>query len=399
MPKSVEPETVSTEAATADPRGPRRRWRKRAGLVAAPLVVAGVTTGIILGVPRLRDAQPAAAASSVPVSTAQVVRTDLTNTSQVNGSLSYLGSYTLVNETQGTAYTWLPQPGAIVRRGQRLYEVDGAPVPLFYGARPEWRALSPGVTPGADIRQLDTNLVALGYGAGLTVSDYYTGSTAYAVELWQAAEGLPVTGAVPLGQIAYAPGSLRVTAVTPNPGAAPQPSAPVLTATSTVPVVTAALPVAQEYLVKPGDQVTVTMPDGVTTTPGLVTSVSSVATSGSGGSGGPSEGSSPGSGGGSTSGQSTATVQVTIRLSRPTAAGNLDQAPVNVNIVTARARDVLAVPISALVALAGGGYAVEIVRGSARYLVAVQTGLFADTLVQVSGAGLAAGLNVEVPFS
>jgi hypothetical protein len=92
-------------------------------------------------------------------------------------------------------------------------------------------------------------------------------------------------------------------------------------------------------------------------------------------------------------------VQVTVRLTHPGAAGNLDQAPVAVNIVTAQAHDVLAVPISALVALAGGGYAVEVVRGSARYLVAVQTGLFSDTLVQVSGAGLVAGLNVEVPSS
>jgi multidrug efflux pump subunit AcrA (membrane-fusion protein) len=92
-------------------------------------------------------------------------------------------------------------------------------------------------------------------------------------------------------------------------------------------------------------------------------------------------------------------VQVTVRLIHPAAGGNLDQAPVTVNIVTAQAHGVLAVPISALVALAGGGYAVEVVHGSARSLVAVQTGLFSDTLVQVSGAGLAVGMNVEVPSS
>lgn len=92
-------------------------------------------------------------------------------------------------------------------------------------------------------------------------------------------------------------------------------------------------------------------------------------------------------------------MQITVLLSRPGAAGNLDQAPVNVSIVTARARGVLAVPVNALVALAGGGYAVQVVRGPARSLVAVRTGLFTDTLVQVSGAGLAAGMNVEVPSS
>ena len=94
-------------------------------------------------------------------------------------------------------------------------------------------------------------------------------------------------------------------------------------------------------------------------------------------------------------------VAITVRLTRPQAAGDLDQAPVSVSIVSARASDVLAVPVSALVALAGGGYAVEVVHGAGatatRQLVAVQTGLFSSTLVQVSGAGIAAGQRVEVP--
>jgi hypothetical protein len=61
------------------------------------------------------------------------------------------------------------------------------------------------------------------------------------------------------------------------------------------------------------------------------------------------------------------------------------------------------VPLSALVALAGGGYAVEVVHGAgateARQLVGVRTGLFSDTLVQVSGPGIAVGDLVEVPSS
>jgi len=92
-------------------------------------------------------------------------------------------------------------------------------------------------------------------------------------------------------------------------------------------------------------------------------------------------------------------VQMTVRLVRPAAAGHFDQAPVTVSIVSAQARGVLAVPVSALVALAGGGYAVEVVDGPARHLVAVQTGLFSQTLVQVSGPGLTVGQRVEVPSS
>jgi hypothetical protein len=171
----------------------------------------------------------------------------------------------------------------------------------------------------------------------------------------------------------------------------------VLTATSTIPVVTAQLPVAQEYLARRGQQVTVTLPDGVTTTPGTVTAVSSVATASSSGgqdSGGQDSSGQQGQGG------SRESVAMTVRLNRPLAAGNFDQAPVSVSIIAAHVNDVLAVPVSALVALAGGGYAVEVVHGTgtaATRLVAVQTGLFSSTLVQVSGAGIAAGQRVEVP--
>src|SRR6516164_8765429 len=257
---------------------------QRATVVAAPVVAAGVTAGVVLGVPVLRPGH-LAAAPAVAVAYAPVVRTDLTNTVQVTGSLGYAGSYTIVNQAQGTAYTALPAAGAIIRRGQQLYAVDGSPVTLFYGATPEWRPLSVGVAPGRDVAQLDRNLIALGYGAGLTVSDSFTDATAYAVELWQTARGLPVTGTVPLGQVAYAPGALRVTGVTPVPGSPPQAGANVLTATSQVPVVVADVPVSQEYLVKAGDAVTVTLPDGVATTPAIITSVASVASASSPGSG------------------------------------------------------------------------------------------------------------------
>jgi hypothetical protein len=382
---------------TADRAGDQRRGRRRrAAALAAPVVVAGVAAGIVLSGPPWRTPHPAAAAA-VTLGTAPVVRTGLVNTVQVGGSLAYAGSYTVVNQAAGTAYTALPAPGATIRRGQELYEVDGAPVTLFYGPAPEWRSLSAGVTPGRDVAQLDRNLIALGYGAGLVVSDYFTGATAYAVGLWQAARALPVTGTVPLGQVAYAPGPLRITGVTPVPGSPPQPGTAVLTATSPVPVVIAAVPVGQEYLVKAGDAVTVTLPDGVSTTPGVVTSLSSVASAASGNAGSPPDGGNATQGPGGAAGQDT--VQMTVRLTRPAAAGHLDQAPVSVSIVSAQARDVLAVPVSALVALAGGGYAVDVVQGGTAHLVAVQTGLFAQTLVQVSGPGLTAGERVQVPSS
>ena len=398
--------TSGTDYTTAVRARRRGRGRRAAALV-IPIAVAGVATGIGIGAWMLHKPARAATPGAAPASTVPVIRTDIVNTTQVSGSIGYAGSYTAVNEAPGTSYTWLPRAGAVIHRGQELYEVDGGKVTLLYGAKPEWRQLSWGVTPGPDVTQLDRNLIALGYGQYLTVSDDFTGATAYAVEQWQQASGLPVTGTVPLGQVQFAPGALRVTSVSPALGSPPQPGATVLAATSPDPVVTAQLPVTQEYLVRAGDRVTVTLPDGVTTTPGTVSSVSSVAIAGGGGGGsggGPQGSGTPSSGPqGGGSGATPDTVTMTVALSRPQAAGSLDQAPVTVNVVSAQARHVLAVPVSALVALAGGGYAVAVVSGPGghpvTHLVPVQAGLFSSTLVQVEGPGLAVGQQVEVPSS
>jgi len=291
--------------------------------------------------------------------------------------------------------------GRVVRRGQSLYEVDGTGVPLFYGARPMWRPLQAGITPGRDVYQLDQNLIALGYtdNGYLTPSDTFTAATAAAIGAWQEAAGQTPTGAVQLGQVVFEPGPVRVDALVAAIGSPVQPGTAILTATSTRRSVDVQLPVSQEYLVRRGDPVTITLPDGTTTTPGVIAAVAPVATAAPG-TGSGSTPASPGSGSGSSgSGTTGDTVDVTVRLIHPAAAGRYDQAPVEVNIVDASASNVLAVPISALVALAGGGYAVEVVDGSRRSLIAVRTGLFADTLVQVSGAGLSEGMRVEVPSS
>ena len=68
-----------------------------------------------------------------------------------------------------------------------------------------------------------------------------------------------------------------------------------------------------------------------------------------------------------------------------------------VQITQQQDKDVLAVPVTALLALPGGGYAVRL-SGPARRLIEVTTGLFDDAtgLVEVTGRGLAAGLTVEV---
>ena len=98
---------------TAD-RAPRRR---RAAVVGVPLLAAGATAAALVGGYTLYPRQQAAATPGIATRTATVVRTDLSNTIQVAGALGYRGSYGVVDEAAGTAYTALPATGTIVHRG------------------------------------------------------------------------------------------------------------------------------------------------------------------------------------------------------------------------------------------------------------------------------------------
>ena len=285
---------------------------------------------------------------------------------------------------QSSTFTALPSVGQIVARGQSLYEIGGQPVLLLYGATPATRAFVAGMSPGRDVAELNANLDALGYGQGLA-GDEFTAATAAAIRALQSARGATVTGELLVGSVVFESGPVRVTSVTPTVGAAVMPG-PVLAITSTARQVTLALDASEQSSVKVGDTVAITLPDNQTT-PGRITYVSSVATSPS----------SSGKGGGEE--ESAPTVEVHATPTDPAATGHLDQAPVNVEITTESVQNVLAVPVDALLALAGGGYAVEVADGRVHRLVAVTVGLFDDAegLVQVSGQGLYAGQRVVVP--
>ena len=301
-------------------------------------------------------------------------------------TLGYAGSYPVTGQGVGTL-TWLPSPGRVIGPGQALYQTgNGSPVVLLYGTVPDWRALDEGVT-GTDVSQLNHDLVRLGYADRADVValgwDYYSWETAYGVQRLEAHLGVSdPPGSLSLGQVVFEPEALRVAQVTGKLGGSA--SGPVLTATSDREVVTISLDVAQQSEVKAGDGVTVTLPDG-TTTPGVVSSVGTVATTTTG-----QQGQGP-----------TTTIPVQVTLTDRGVAGTLDQAPVTVNITTASVKNVLVVPVSALLAQSSGGYVVEVVGpANTRRWVPVTPGIFddADGLVQVTGA-LTPGQRVVVPAS
>jgi hypothetical protein len=360
----------------------RRPWVT----VAVVLVLVLIAAGAVAVVGRVFDSGGGSrngGGIEAGTSLATVQRRTLSQTTQFNGTLGYAGSYTVLGVARGRV-TWLPKAGHVVRQGQVLYRVDEAPVVLLYGAIPPYRALAEDAT-GLDVGQLNHDLVTLRYLRRSDVDsawDEFNWATTAGVERLQKHLGVDQTGKLALGHVVFLPTAARVTTLRAVLGAPA--SGPVLQASSTARTVSVALDPNLQSEVTAGDRVTITLPDGGTT-PGRVTSVGKVASVSSNDSGGSDTG---------------PTVPVQIRPINPKATGGLDQALVEVAITNRTVHDVLAVPVSALLARAGSGYSVEVVAGDGTHrLVRVHLGLFDDAagMVRVSGSGLAIGQRVVAP--
>lgn len=364
--------------------------------------------------------------------------------------------------------TAAPADGDTIAQGEVLYEINGEPVVLLYGDTPAFRALRQDVDEGADVAQLETALVELGYdpdGAVTVDEDFTAGTeamverwqedigadgdgvvdlgevvflpgaatvesvaaaiggptsngqpvlsvtvstgeiagddvaqleealaalgydpgpvdgtfddrTAAAVSQWQADAGADADGVVHLGEVVFLPGPIRVTSIVATPGTPIQNGGAVLATSSAETVVIVDLPAADQGTLVEGDVVAVVLPDN-TSTSAIVSEVGTVATQEAG---------------------ADPTFEVIVILEDSAAAAGLDQAPVDVEVVTDSRQGVLAVPVTALVALAEGGYAVEVDQGGGQTsLVAVEPGFYAEGLVEVTSSGLEAGDRVVVP--
>ena len=332
--------------------------------------------------------------------TAAVVRTDLAATVSLNGTLGY-GRAEPVKGGKGGIVTWLPRPGTTIARGDQLYRVADQPVPLFYGSMPLYRDLAERGTVGRDVRIVARNLEALGYeigsqpGPGETITrpapaataakpkpkttkvtvrkgeSVLTGSLLRAVKRWQQDVELPVTGRIGVGDVTVLSGAVRVDSVTALRGDSAD--TPLLTVTPTAKVVTAQASVTEAGTIHRGDRVTVVLP-GDTSVAGKVSVVSTAVQADE------------------EQGPATEPKRaVTVTVDDPEKLNGIDAATVQVDLAGETHKDVLAVPVGALVALSEGGYAVQMAEGG---LVAVTTGMFAKGLVEVTGDGLAEDLRV-----
>jgi peptidoglycan hydrolase-like protein with peptidoglycan-binding domain len=357
---------------------PRRRRRPLVwAAFGAVLIALGAGAWLWAGNPST-EAAPAAAG---PVATATVERGTISATESWDGTLEY-GAPVTVKSSAGGTITRLVDHGETIERGDELYRLNERPVTLLYGVVPMYRDLAPGDS-GVDVRQLETNLVKLGYG-GFTTDSTYTTSTAEAVRAWQADTGAEQTGTVARRDVVFIPEGGRVDALNVSVGDVVRPGAPVLDITGTDRVVNFEADLDNRDRVDIGTKLTVVVPGGDEIT-GRV-SATRIVKVGSGEAG-------EGSGGGTTDSESI--VQVEVALAR--APADLVGTPVDVIVAVDRRADVLFVPVNALLALAEGGYGLEVVRddGTTK-IVRVDTGLFANGKVEVRGAGIAEGTVIGV---
>jgi peptidoglycan hydrolase-like protein with peptidoglycan-binding domain len=371
--------------------------RRRALVLAAVLMSALVAAGVV-GWFLLTPTSETASGRQTSFTLIEVERRDLTVGTSLPGQFGFGAEQPIVMQATGTV-TWLPPAGSRASLGDTLLDVDDRPVVLLYGTTPAFRAMDDGTfesstsevpaTPpettspdggtsdaaeqqrpppepppaepsiGSDVAQLESGLAELGY-TGFTVDEEFTAGTASAVARWQEDLGIPPTGRVELGDVVFLPGPIRLRPMADALGR------PVGEGSVLQTGLTKAVDVETEDAswADAGVRVDVTLPSQRTVR-GHVVAVSSAGTDPESGASGVSH------------------VRVELDRAQPSTAPG----PVTVTYVTAERKGALVVPVTALVALAEGGYGVELADGG--YL-GVEPGLYADGVVD-------AGLQIRVP--
>lgn len=373
-------------------------------------VILGFALGAAAGVAgwltweNLDDGPADSAEVTVELSTASVELRDLATFVEFDGTLGFSQSQGVVAGLSGTV-TAIADSGDKLSRGAVIYEVDTQPIVLLYGEFPTWRDLDTDSEDGRDILQLEANLWALGYtvdiddgkGAYLTVDGNYDWATALAVQLWETDLGLEdPDGDFDSDLVLYLPGEIRVDDPTPL-GTVSRSGTAILTATVSLEVldqVDAELAVVSGQTLFSTEQVTlevatdeqdeftqnkeveIELSDGRFAR-GIVAEVSEVARR---------VGNGP---------NAQLLIDVEIEVTK-IPDGGLLEGPVIIRLIDEAAFGVTAVPVRALVALAEGGYAVEIRSNGTDRLTGIEIGLFADGWVEVIG-DLKPGDEVLVP--
>ena len=382
---TVAPAAPAAREVAAGP--PSRRPRVLLGVA----LLAGLAIVAAAAVVASRDGDEDGADTGEATTTVPVEVRDLVISDEYSGELGFGESEPALAARSGVV-TGVSPVGTTVGQGGVLFHLDLQPTVVLRGEIPAFRDMSVDADPGSDITQLEQALVDLGYGAGVTVDGEFTAATSDAVRAWEEALGrADPDGVVTLGDVLFAPTDLRIAAVTADRGTQLQSGGEVVDVTATTKVVTLQLTVDEVSGVEAGTPVAVELPDGTAAT-GVVGDVSTEPTTDD------AEGAAPAADDDGDSGEET--FAVVVALDDPAVAAGFDNGGVTVTVETSRTEGATAVPVTALLALAEGGYALEVVDDGAPTgdrLVAVEVGTMAEEWVQITGDGIEPGVEVVVP--
>jgi multidrug efflux pump subunit AcrA (membrane-fusion protein) len=235
-------------------------------------------------------------------------------------------------------------------------------------------------TPGDDIAAVEQFLVDINIATPkqLKVDRIWTPETTAAVKRWQTSIGTKVDGTIRAGDLVPSgkARALRVQKIKATSGTVVAVAIPILETTEAVRKVNVDLDVKRRGLAKEGAKVTITLPDAATVA-GTIKKVDAVAVAGTG--------------------TDAAKRTINVEIALDSTSDGWDGAPVKVALTGASRPNVLAVPTSALVALATGGFGVEKVTATGRQYVVVEPGLYADGMVEIKRGAIAVGDKVVVP--
>jgi peptidoglycan hydrolase-like protein with peptidoglycan-binding domain len=369
-------------------RPPKRRQstrRPRRGgtalfLLLIVLVAAAVALLAWIAVDRSSSPGTSDVIEPLPTALAELERRDLVERETLKGTLG-LDVLAVVSETRPGTITELAPEGSLIERGDVVYRLDERPTVFLNGAIPAFRTLERGVNAGSDVFQLEFNLVELGYDPDREIvpNNQFGRTTERAVKRWQRDLGIEDTGVVALGDVLFFPTAQRFGTHLVDVGARIVAPTALAEITSIEQVVSLDLDTDRQDLLNLGDVVAIEIP-GSETIGGVVLEIGTEATEVL-----LPDGSSAGT-----------TVPVTIGVTGAIPSG-LTNTPVDVVVIKQSRENALVAPVIALVALKGGGYAIETVSDTTTVLLGVEPGLYADGFVEIGGSGLTEGMKVVVP--
>ena len=266
----------------------------------------------------------------------------------------------------------------------------------MYGEHPAWRSFETGMSAGDDIYQLEQNLVSLGYDKdkSILIDREFDENTHKAVEAMQSLMGVSVTGKLSFKDILFIPGptvvqyssshaELGAMIVTTNPVLGLIPIEKVIEksgepeVTKSLQKVNSSIEVANQDLVGVGLSVSIELPDE-NIIAGTISDIGEIAVIPLGNQGEP-------------------YLEIVIAIDEVESFPEWTGATVTVSVTKKLASDVLAAPVTSLLAVLGGGYAIEIIENGLTKLVPVSVGLYADGYVEIDGDGIKEGTEVIVP--